>query len=429
MCKGESQMKTGNLCDVAGLLVGHAQDEAARTGCTVLFAPGGFVAGVDVRGAAPGTRETDLLQSEAMMPRVNAIVLSGGSAYGLDACSGVMRALEARGEGFQTPEARVPIVCGAVLYDLAVGSAQVRPDAAMGERALLAATADPVFGRVGAGTGATVGKLVPGAQARRSGIGSASVSLPGGGTVAAMVVVNACGDIYDPETGACVACGTVEGRPVRARDALQLRQGLAGQNTTIGVVATDVRLTKTECNRLATVAHDGYALAIRPTHTVSDGDTLFAVSLGEKACGAAGRRGGGGLARDPGRGAARIGGRSMLKGLGCDLVEVRRVARGMENPRFLERVFTEGEREAIAHKGASTAAGLWAAKEAVSKALGTGFVGFALRDIEILTDEDGAPHAYLRGGAQARLAALGALSIWVSISHDGGFAMAVAAAE
>ena len=246
MCKGESQMKTGNLCDVAGLLVGHAQDEAARTGCTVLFAPGGFVAGVDVRGAAPGTRETDLLQSEAMMPRVNAIVLSGGSAYGLDACSGVMRALEARGEGFQTPEARVPIVCGAVLYDLAVGSA----------------------------------------QARRSGIGSASVSLPGGGTVAAMVAVNACGDIYDPETGACVACGTVEGRPVRARDALQLRQGLAGQNTTIGVVATDVRLTKTECNRLATVAHDGYALAIRPTHTVSDGDTLFAVSLGEKACGA-----------------------------------------------------------------------------------------------------------------------------------------------
>lgn len=119
----------------------------------------------------------------------------------------------------------------------------------------------------------------------------------------------------------------------------------------------------------------------------------------------------------------------MLKGLGCDLVEVRRVARVMENPRFLERVFTEGEREAIAHKGASTAAGLWAAKEAVSKALGTGFVGFALRDIEILTDEDGAPHAYLRGGAQARLAALGALSIWVSISHDSGFAMAVAAAE
>ena len=139
---------------------------------------------------------------------------------------------------------------------------------------------------MGAGTGATVGKLVPGAQARRSGIGSASVSLPGGGTVAAMVAVNACGDIYDPETGTCVACGTVEGRPVRARDALQLRQGLAGQNTTIGVVATDVRLTKTECNRLATVAHDGYALAIRPTHTVSDGDTLFAVSLGEKECGA-----------------------------------------------------------------------------------------------------------------------------------------------
>lgn len=284
MYEEDVKVKKGTICEIRGLLVGHAQDEDARTGCTVLYAPGGFVAGVDVRGAAPGTRETDLLKSEAMMPRVNAIVLSGGSAYGLEACSGVMRALERRGEGFATPDARVPIVCGAVLYDLNVGRADVRPDAAMGERALLAATADPVFGRVGAGTGATVGKLVPGATARRSGIGSASVSLPGGGTVAAMVAVNACGDLYDPETGALVACGELDGKPVRARDALRLRQGLAGQNTTIGVVATDVRLSKTACNRLATVAHDGYALAIRPTHTVSDGDTLFAVSLGEAEC-------------------------------------------------------------------------------------------------------------------------------------------------
>lgn len=275
----------GSIADVRGLLVGHAQDEEARTGCTVLFAPGGFTCGVDVRGAAPGTRETDLLRSEAMMPRVSAIVLSGGSAYGLAACTGVMRALEARGEGFRTQEAVVPIVCGAVLYDLNVGRADVRPDEEMGARALAAATDAPCFGRVGAGTGATVGKLVPGASARRSGIGSSSVALPGGGVVAAMVAVNACGDVYDPETGACLACGEKDGRPVRARDALRLSGGLLGQNTTIGVVATDVKLTKTECNRLATVAHDGYALAIRPTHTVSDGDTLFAVSYGEKECG------------------------------------------------------------------------------------------------------------------------------------------------
>ncbi len=278
-------MIDGSICDIEGLLVGHAQDEAARTGCTVLYAQDGFVAGVDVRGAAPGTRETDLLKSENMMPRINAIVLTGGSAFGLDACSGVMRALEARGVGFDVNVTKVPIVCGAVLFDLGVGDAFVRPDAAMGQRALENATDHAAFGRVGAGTGATVGKLVPGAQPRASGIGSASLALPGGGTVAAMIAVNAAGDVYDPLTGQCVACGAVDGRPVPARAAMgALFAAHPGQNTTIGVVATDVKLDKTACNRLATVAHDGLALAIRPVHTVADGDTLFAVSHGDKTC-------------------------------------------------------------------------------------------------------------------------------------------------
>lgn len=283
-------MYSGNICDVKGLMVGHAQNEDARTGCTVLYAPDGFVAGVDVRGAAPGTRETDLLKSENMMPRINAIVLSGGSAYGLDACSGVMNALEERGVGFDVGITKVPIVCGAVLFDLMVGDAFVRPDAAMGRLALQNASTTPLFGAVGAGTGATVGKLIPGATARRSGIGSASMALPGGGTVAAMVAVNAAGDVYDPQTGQCVACGQVDGQPVAVLDALlNLSEtggfsAFTGKNTTIGVVATDVALEKVECNRLATVAHDGYALAIRPVHTISDGDTLFAVSHGDKAC-------------------------------------------------------------------------------------------------------------------------------------------------
>ena len=281
-------MYSGSIYDVKGLLVGHAQNEEARTGCTVLFAEDGFVAGVDVRGAAPGTRETDLLKPENMMPRINAIVLTGGSAYGLDACSGVMHALEERNIGYDVRIAKVPIVCGAVLFDLGVGSAKVRPDAQMGREALENATDKPVFGHVGAGTGATVGKMVPGAVSFRSGIGSASIKLPGGGTVAAMVAVNAAGDVYDPETGACIACGTLAGAPLPFHKALsgmlQQQAAQTGANTTIGVVATDVKLTKTECSRLATVAHDGYALAIRPVHTIADGDTLFAVSHGEYEC-------------------------------------------------------------------------------------------------------------------------------------------------
>lgn len=284
-------MYKGSICDIQGLMVGHAQNEEARTGCTVLWAQDGFVAGVDVRGAAPGTRETDLLKSENMMPRINAIVLCGGSAFGLDACSGVMHALEERGVGFDVGLTKVPIVCGAVLFDLGVGDAFTRPDAQTGRQALDNTTRVPAWGHVGAGTGATVGKLllqsVPGAQPKRSGIGTASIRLPGGGTVAAMIAVNAAGDVYNPATGECVACAELNGKKLPAMSLLGSTESLGamfGQNTTIGVVATDVKLSKVECNRLATVAHDGYALAIRPVHTSADGDTLFAISHGEYEC-------------------------------------------------------------------------------------------------------------------------------------------------
>ena len=279
-------MYSGSFCDVPGLHVGHAQDFDARTGCTVILADDRFAAGVDVRGAAPGTRETDLLKSENMMEKIDAIVLTGGSAFGLEAASGVMRELEARGRGFDVGIAKVPIVCAAVLFDLANGSSAVRPGAAMGIAALNAATRTPVQGNVGAGCGATVGKMVPGAVPARGGIGMASLSLPGGGTISALIAVNAAGDVYDPENGRCIACGTVNGAPAPAMDLLLGGQVHAafGRNTTIGVVATDISLDKCACNRLATTAHDGYARAIRPVHTASDGDTLFALSFGDKQC-------------------------------------------------------------------------------------------------------------------------------------------------
>ena len=282
-------MYSGSICDVKGLLVGHAQNEEARTGCTVLFAEDGFVAGVDVRGAAPGTRETDLLKPENMMPRINAIVLTGGSAYGLDACSGVMHALEERNIGYDVRIAKVPIVCGAVLFDLGVGSAKVRPDAEMGRLALENATDKPVFGHVGAGTGATVGKLITAALPQDSGVGSASITLPEGVTVGAVVAVNACGDVYHPETGAVIGCAHMsDGTPVLAEGLLyghapapqQMRIPAPGSNTTIGVVAVDCKLTKEQANRLADVSHDGLARTIRPVHTQMDGDTMFALGTG-----------------------------------------------------------------------------------------------------------------------------------------------------
>ncbi len=269
------------LTDVPGIRVGHWTDAAARTGCTVVLLPDeGAVASVDVRGAAPGTRETDLLRPEATVPRAHAIVLTGGSAFGLAAADGVTAHLESRSIGTPTPAGRVPIVPAAVLFDLAVGSSSVRPDADAGRSAVLEAErALPCAGgRVGAGTGATVGKLF--GDPVDAGLGTASARLPSGAVVGALVAVNAVGDVVGAD-GSILAGAAAPGTVVRLLTAPPPEPPVAGSNTTLAVVATDAPLTKTQCHRLAQVAQDAFAQAIRPVHTAFDGDTVFAVSTGE----------------------------------------------------------------------------------------------------------------------------------------------------
>ena len=278
------------ITDVPGVRLGHAGDPEALTGCTVVLLDEPAVAGVDVRGGAPGTRETDLLRPGRLVGRVDAILLTGGSAFGLDAAGGVMRWLEEHGRGFDTGVARVPIVSAAVLFDLAIGRSDVRPDAAMGYAACAAAAAgppEPAEGSVGAGLGATVGKALGMAGAMRGGVGSASQRLPDGVTVGAVVAVNCLGDVYDPDTGERLA-GTrdpITGRPVDTAVALQSlpRRGWVAPNTTIAVVATDAVLDAGGVARLAETAHAGLARVIRPVHTQFDGDTVFAVATGRRA--------------------------------------------------------------------------------------------------------------------------------------------------
>jgi len=277
---------SGSLTDIRGLSVGHHTDSRRPTGCTVVLTPEGAVAGVDVRGAAPGTRETELLSPLNAVEQVHAVLLAGGSAFGLDAAGGVMRWLDERGFGVQVGPARVPIVPAAILFDLWVGDAKIRPDAASGYAACAAATTDAVpEGNVGAGTGASVGKLFGIARAMRGGIGSASVTV-GGITVGALVAVNAMGDVIDPAGGQVVAgartadgsglCGTMQA--LLRGDVPELLQ--PGMATTIGVVATDAVLTKAQANKMAQMAHDGLARSINPVHTMTDGDTIFALATG-----------------------------------------------------------------------------------------------------------------------------------------------------
>ena len=279
----------GTLTDVRGLRVGQFTDPRRPTGCSVVIAPEGAVGGVDVRGAAPGTRETDLLGPANLVGVVHAVLLSGGSAWGLDAASGVMRWLEEHGIGLRVgaaPGQTVPIVPAAVLFDLHVGDARIRPGADAGYAACAAASRDaPTQGNVGAGAGATVGKLFGMGHAMKGGIGSAAVTL-NGVTVGALIAVNALGDVVDPATGAPLAgARTADGRALRGSVAAVLAGEaplslLAGTNTTIGVIGTDAPLTKAQCQRLAGAGHDGLARAIRPVHTLSDGDTLFALATG-----------------------------------------------------------------------------------------------------------------------------------------------------
>lgn len=277
------------LTAVPGLKVGHYTLAERPTGCTVVLAPEGTTGSVDVRGGAPGTRETDLLDPVNMVEIVNAIVLAGGSAFGLDAASGVVRYLEERQIGYDTRVAKVPIVPAAILFDLGFGGdPKVRPTAECGYRAARAASDGPVVeGNVGAGAGATVGKLGGSGRSMKAGLGSAAIVLPSGLVVAALVAVNAAGDIVDPTTGRVIAgVRTPDGKGLADARTL-LRTGLIGQptprpgeNTTIGVVATNARLTKTEAKKMAEMAHDGYARAIAPVHTAGDGDTIFSLATG-----------------------------------------------------------------------------------------------------------------------------------------------------
>lgn len=268
------------ITDIRGIEVGHAQDEDALTGCTVILCRKGAVAGVDVRGGAPGTRETDLLDPVNVVDKVHAVVLAGGSAFGLDSASGVMQFLRERKIGFPTGAVRVPIVPAAILYDLSLGRADIWPDAAMGYRAAAAASSGaPAEGNVGAGTGASVGKIRGMKYAMKAGIGTSSVEVDGL-LIGALVAVNAVGDVLDPNTGQKIA-GLRSG-PTLEWMKRNKPQRPVQSNTVIGVIATNALLTKAQATKVAQMAQDGLARAIRPAHTPFDGDTIFTLATGQK---------------------------------------------------------------------------------------------------------------------------------------------------
>lgn len=278
-----AEESTGKITDVGGIRVGHFTDTRRPTGCTVLLFEQGAVAGVDVRGSAPGTRETDLLNPINTVEQVNGILLTGGSAFGLDAATGVMKYLEARGQGVQTGVAVVPIVPAAVIYDLPVGDPKIRPDAQAGYTACENATnANVAEGNVGAGAGATVGKIFGMQYAMKGGLGTAALRIGESDlVVGAIVAVNAMGDIFDRKTGKILAgARTTDGRAFRNTMA-QLIAGATfhqrpGENSTIGVVVTNAKLNKAQAEKMAQMAHDGFARTINPVHSMWDGDTIFA---------------------------------------------------------------------------------------------------------------------------------------------------------
>jgi L-aminopeptidase/D-esterase-like protein len=276
------------ITQVPGIRVGHSTLSSGLTGCTVILADGdGAIGGVAQRGGAPGTRETDLLDPTNLVERVNAVVLAGGSAFGLDVGTGVMKFLEEKNVGYKTNAGVVPIVPAAVIFDLPfIGASKARPTAECGYQAAAAATSGSVAeGNVGAGAGATIGKIGGGRMAMKAGIGSAAIALPNGLIVGALVAVNAVGDVIDPSTGAVVAgARDANGKLADARKLLrtgaQTTTPRPGENTTIGVVATNAKLTKPQAARLALMADDGLARALFPSHTLGDGDTVFALATG-----------------------------------------------------------------------------------------------------------------------------------------------------
>lgn len=294
-----AKMLHNSITDIPGIRVGHSQDEAALTGCTVILCEGGAVGGVDQRGGAPGTRETDALHPIHLVNVVHGVVLSGGSAFGLDSASGVVRYLEERGVGFDVRVAKVPIVPAAILFDLGIGLADVRPGPEMGYQACLNASTDPpAEGNVGAGTGATVGKILGMQHAMKSGIGTASLAIGGGIYVGAIAAVNVFGDVIDPASGEIIAgARLVHTGPLKIgkgpyfADTLEVMRSLTGrtvlgfashEHTAIGAVATNAKLTKEQTNKVAQMTHDGLARTVRPAHTMLDGDTIFALATGER---------------------------------------------------------------------------------------------------------------------------------------------------
>ncbi|MGH2583179.1 MAG: P1 family peptidase [Anaerolineales bacterium] len=284
-------MKNNSITMIDGIRVGHAQDLDALTGCTVVLCEKGAVGGVDQSGGAPGTRQTDALQPAHLVSKVHAVMLSGGSAFGLDAASGAMRYLEERKVGFNVGVARVPIVPSAILFDLGLGSSTRRPDADMGYEACLnAGTKAPAEGNFGAGTGATVGKILGIKNAMKGGIGTAAMDIGAGVKVAAIVAVNAFGDVVDPRTGRIIAGARKSKRSRKFADAMEVMKRLAGKdilafargNTVIGVVATNAKFDKEQAAKLASMSMNGVARAIRPASTMLDGDTMFALATGKK---------------------------------------------------------------------------------------------------------------------------------------------------
>ena len=279
-----------NILDVKGLKVGQAQNKDALTGCTVVICEKGATCGVDVRGAAPGTRETDLLDPVNTVQKVHAVVLSGGSAFGLESTCGVSQYLEERNIGFESGPCKVPIVVGAVLFDLAVGNYKIRPDKKMGYEACLNASETELKqGNYGAGCGASVGKLRGAEYVTKSGIGSYSIKLDNGIVVSALVAVNALGDVY--ENGEVIA-GALNDNKTKCLNSYELMKqgvmkgGFSIDNTTIGIIATNAKLDKSQCKKISQMAHDGYARAIFPIHTPHDGDTIFTMATGEIETGA-----------------------------------------------------------------------------------------------------------------------------------------------
>lgn len=272
--------------DIENIKEGHAQDLRAATGCTVIICEQGATVGVDVRGGAPGTRETDLLNPVNLVEKVHAVILAGGSAFGLDAASGVMQYLEERGIGFDVQVTRVPIVCGAVLFDLTIGDHRTRPDKQMGYQACRNATnLECPQGNVGAGTGATVGKVFGMGRAMKSGLGCYAVQI-GTLKIGALVAVNCLGDVIDPDSGVRLAgllnedlSGFVSTEEVMIQSYAQKKNLFAG-NTTIGIIATNAALTKSQATKLASMAQNGYARTMRPAHSMFDGDTIFTMATG-----------------------------------------------------------------------------------------------------------------------------------------------------